>query len=164
MPIHGGSLRLPSARRRAARSARVTDLLAEEAAWGVEPASRTTAIRRAGRGAARRRSSALLAELKAEGEHRGLRRVGQGEHLAQLLRHRPRDDRLRGRSQHASSKGSLTPGTHLPIRVPEALLAEKPDYTLLLTWNFADEILRQQDEYRRQGGRFIVPIPEVVVV
>ena len=61
-------------------------------------------------------------------------------------------------------QGRLTPGTHLPIVAPAALVERMPDYTLLLTWNFAEEILAQQAEYRRLGGRFIIPIPAVQVI
>ena len=60
--------------------------------------------------------------------------------------------------------GLYMPGVHLPVRAPEALLEERPDYLLLLAWNYRDEIMRQQDEYRRAGGRFVVPLPEPEVV
>ena len=56
------------------------------------------------------------------------------------------------------------PGVRLPIRAPEALLEEMPDYTLLLPWNIADEIVAQQAAYLRKGGKFIVPVPSPRVI
>lgn len=55
--------------------------------------------------------------------------------------------------------GRFTPGMHIPV-VPDSYLLEKPpDYALLLAWNFADEIVKNLDGFRRRGGEFIIPIP-----
>jgi hypothetical protein len=66
--------------------------------------------------------------------------------------------------RNVHKQGLLMPGVHTPIRSPEALLEERPDFVLLLAWNFQDEIARQQAEYLAGGGRFIVPIPEPHIV
>ena len=60
--------------------------------------------------------------------------------------------------------GKLTPGSHLPILPVDELQTRFAKHALLLTWNFADEILRQQQAWRDSGGQFIIPVPKVRMV
>jgi SAM-dependent methyltransferase len=66
--------------------------------------------------------------------------------------------------RNTHKQGKLMPGVHIPIHAPEKLLEDQPDYVLMLTWNFRDEILQQQQEYLSRGGQFIIPIPAVEIV
>jgi SAM-dependent methyltransferase len=66
--------------------------------------------------------------------------------------------------RNPNKQGMYMPGKHIPIHDPKKMLLDQPDYTLLLTWNFENEILKQQQIYRQRGGRFIIPVPDVRVV
>jgi SAM-dependent methyltransferase len=61
-------------------------------------------------------------------------------------------------------QGKYTPGTHIPIFPERRLDTETPDYALLLSWNFADEIIDKQKKYRERGGQFIITIPYLKII
>jgi len=58
-------------------------------------------------------------------------------------------------------QGKYLPGTHIPIFAPEKIKETRPDYVLILPWNFKDEIMAQVSYIHEWGGQFVVPIPEV---
>lgn len=66
--------------------------------------------------------------------------------------------------KNALKQGLFSPGMHIPVVSPEMILEEQPDYLLILAWNFADEIIEQEEEFRKRGGQFIVPIPEPAII
>lgn len=159
--IHGGSLRL-FVGKQGQSSSRVQHMLDEEAAWGVDRADFYLSF---GQRVERLRHElvALLTKLKSEG--RRIAVYGASAKGSTLLNYfkigRDMVDFVVDRNTF--KQGRYTPGTHLKIHSPEKLVEDKPDYVLLLSWNFADEILAQQASYRRGGGRFIIPIPSVKV-
>jgi hypothetical protein len=66
--------------------------------------------------------------------------------------------------RNVHKQGRWVPGVRLPIVPPDTILETQPDYVLILPWNFRDEIMAQQAEYARRGGRFIIPIPEPIIL
>jgi SAM-dependent methyltransferase len=164
VPIHGGSLRLWIAHAaHAIQTKRVHELLELErteglagtgyfADFGARVQALTNELRN------------LLVGFKQSGH--SLAGYGASAKGSTLLNYagigRDTLDFIADRS--TVKQGRHTPGTHLLIRSPEALLTAMPEYVLLLTWNFAHEILQQQAEYRRRGGKFIIPLPVPVVV
>jgi len=57
-----------------------------------------------------------------------------------------------------------TPGLHIPVKNPSKIYEDKPDYVLVLAWNFTDSIIEQNSTYLLSGGRFIIPLPSVSIV
>jgi len=60
--------------------------------------------------------------------------------------------------------GKFLPGTAVPIVAEEAMHYVPPDFCLITAWNYADEIMRREKWYTEQGGKWILPFPELRIV
>jgi SAM-dependent methyltransferase len=164
VPLHHGQLRVHVQRRgEGPIHERVEQLLAAEKAAGLDRFE--TYVRFAGRVQnVKKELHATLAELRRSGRRlAGYGAPAKGNTLLSFLQFSPEHlPYIVDRSP--LKQGRFTPGTHIPVVAPERLLTDQPDYVLLLAWNFADEIIAQQAEYRKRGGKFMVPVPEVRIL
>lgn len=159
LPIHGGSIRIFVGRPgRRPRSAELAAMLDREVSSGLLDVA--TYADFAGR-VARSRDGILgmLERLRADGRSvaalgataKGntlLNYCGIGRELVEFVA-----------DTTPFKQGLLTPGMHIPVRPEETLIRERPDYAVMLAWNYADAIVRKHAAYLQAGGHFIHPIP-----
>jgi SAM-dependent methyltransferase len=162
LPIHGGSLRL-TVSRKSVRSAELDALFAHEAALGVDKVSFYNDFAERVRSLRGSLADLLLSE-KAKGKR--IACYGAAAKGATLVNYLDLGENFFEFVADANpyKHGKYMPGQRIPIRHPDQLVADQPDYVLLLVWNFAGEVMRQQATYRERGGSFIIPVPEPCVV
>ncbi|MCP4613524.1 MAG: class I SAM-dependent methyltransferase [Planctomycetes bacterium] len=162
LPIHGGSLRLYVGRRENVEES-VRELLRQEQKLAVDKyqyyegfGDKVQNIRQQMR--------KLLHDKKEEGKT--IAAYGAAAKGAIMLNYIGTGtdviDYVVDRNIH--KQGKYMPGLHIPICDPSRLEKELPDYVVILPWNFKDEILSQEAAFRDKGGKFVIPIPEPVIV
>jgi SAM-dependent methyltransferase len=61
-------------------------------------------------------------------------------------------------------QGLFTPITHIPVLSADKLYDLKPDYVIVLAWNFSEQIMQMHKKYSKEIGSFILPMPKPRIV
>lgn len=165
VPTHGGSLRGVAQRAggRRPRGSSVAKALEADAECGLgrlatykDMASRIDRLRG--------ELTALLRRVKSEGKH--IAGFGAPAKATTLMYHFGLDSELIDFIVDDSplKQGMFTPGLHVPVFGPAAIEERRPDYLVILAWNFAETIVAKHRGFLDNGGRFIVPLPKVQVI
>jgi C-methyltransferase C-terminal domain/Putative zinc binding domain/Methyltransferase domain len=163
---HGGSLRVwarPAADASRPVTARVLDLRAREEAQGYGSLETYLRFEDQVRETKRKLLELLIGAKRAGKRIAGYGAPGKGNTLLNYCG-------IRGDfldftvDRNPYKQGKFLPGTHIPILEPAQIDQARPDYILILPWNFKDEIMAQLAHTRQWGAKFIVPIPEATVV
>jgi len=166
IPIHGGSIRYYAAKKGSRHagnvSSRVLALRKQEQEFGYDkPETYRQFVSRVA--SKKEKLMTLLDTLKKKGRTvAGYGASGRANTIIQYCG--ITDKHLDFMIDDAPAKqGMYTPGSHLQIRNNQALMQDKPDYIVLFAWAFYEEIAAKCEDYLEQGGRIIVPLPDVRV-
>ena len=166
LPTHGGSLRIYGAHvedQSKSTSPRVGELKAREISEGYGNIDHYLTFGRKVQ-SVKRNLLQLLIGLKSEGKKIvGYGAPAKGNTLLNYCGIRTDFlDYTVDRSPH--KQNCYLPGSRIPIKHPDQIREDRPDYVLILPWNIKEEIISQMDHIKEWGGRFIVPIPDAHII
>jgi SAM-dependent methyltransferase len=165
VPTHGGSLRVFAQKKGAGRpvEATVGEFLAREKSAGVDSFATYEAFGKKIEGV-RTRLRDFFATAKKEGKSvAGFGMPAKATTLLTFCR-ATKDDLKYVVDDNPLKQGRFVPVSHIPIVGAEALDRDRPDYLVILAWNFATEITQKLAPYREKGVRFVIPLPEPRIV
>ena len=166
LPTHGGSIRIYGRHTEDAARAvtgRVKELKAREISAGYDQMESYSAFAEKVK-ETKRKILRILIDSKEKGKRIvGYGAPGKGNTLLNYCG--IREDFLDYTVDRNPYKhGRFTPGTHIEIFPPDRIAKDRPDYLFILPWNLKDEIMRQMSFIREWGGKFIIPIPEPIIL
>jgi len=166
LPTHGGSLRIYAANdddKTKSLSPRVSDLKAREISEGYGNIDHYLAFYQKVQ-SVKRNLLHMLIGLKNEGKMIvGYGAPAKGNTLLNYCGIRTDFlDYTVDRSPH--KQNCYLPGSRIPIKHPDQIRKDQPDYVLILPWNIKEEIVAQMDYIKEWGGRFIIPIPQAYLI
>jgi hypothetical protein len=159
IPIHAGSIRVIAGRQAASRNAsqKVAEMLEEEKHLDIDRFIRQVHARR-------KSIHKLVTDL-----HQAGRRVvayGAAGRMTIMLNYCNLGSDLIEYVLDMSPlrQGKIVPGVLIPIVAPEVFQNAFPDYAIMTAWNYEPEIIAKEQDFLKQGGRFIVPLPDVRII
>ena len=162
LPIHGGSLRVTISKQ-PGKSDRLISLQNEEVALGMRELGYYESFSARVEQVRERLTHLLHAQRSSGARIAAYGAAAKGATLLNSLNvERNAIEYVVDRNVHKI--GKYMPGIKLPICPVDFLRNDPPDYLLILAWNFAEEIIADNQEYKQRGGRFILPVPDLTIV